>query len=236
MTRTVSKTGLALAAATLALAGGATLAHAQRGAGPAGDMTRAAMADHAGKMFERMDRNRNGTLDAADRAAHEAERFGKLDADGNGEVSKAEMQAGHDAAKARKAERRAAREGKAGDRLEQRFARLDTDGSGGLSQAEMAAARELREQRKGARGDRAEGREQRGAHEGGHRGGRHGKAMMHGLLRDADADGNHAVTRAEFDAAVARQFARIDTDGNGTASAAERKAAREAMRAQRKAG
>jgi len=63
------------------------------------------------------------------------------------------------------------------------------------------------------------GREARGM-----RGGR----VMHGM---ADTDGDKAVTRAEYDAALKAHFAKADADGNGAISAAEHTAARAAMRA-----
>ena len=65
----------------------------------------------------------------------------------------------------------------------------------------------------------------------GKRGGKHGgRDMIRGLVRQADADGDRVVTRAEFDRTVASHFAKMDSDGNGTVSAAERKAARLAMK------
>ena len=60
--------------------------------------------------------------------------------------------------------------------------------------------------------------------------------MARGMLRAADADNNRAITRAEFDAALMQRFARMDADGDGTVTAAERKAAREAMRQRRAQG
>ena len=54
--------------------------------------------------------------------------------------------------------------------------------------------------------------------------------MARGMMRGADVDGNRAVTRAEFDAALMQRFARMDADGDGNVTAAERKAARDAMR------
>lgn len=218
-------------AATLALAStaGATVAAAQSAERPAGDLTRAAFAERAGKMFDRMDANRDGRLDPADRAAHQAQRFGKLDADGNGEVSQAEMQAAQAARKAKMAERRSQREARGTERMERRFAMLDRDGSGGVSQAEMDAAREKRGEMRGQRGERREPqmRGKRGGKQLGQKGSMH---MIRGLIRQADADGDRIVTRAEFDRTVASHFARMDTDGNGTLTTTERKAARLAMK------
>ena len=53
------------------------------------------------------------------------------------------------------------------------------------------------------------------------------------MLRRADTNGDNAVSKAEFDAAVEARFAKVDTDGSGTITAEEREAAHTAMRAQR---
>lgn len=243
MTRLAPKFRFPLAAATVVLAcvGGATLASAQPGDRPMGDMTRAAFLEQAGKMFERMDLTRDGQLDAADRSAAQSQRFGKIDADGNGEVSKAEMHAAQEARKAKMTKR----ETRAAQMMDRRFAMLDKDGSGGVSQAEMAAAREqrgaMKRDHKGPGGEAREGRMgQRGermAEGRGKRGGKMGRGPgggMHELARTADVNQDRIVTRAEFDTAVAAHFAQMDADGNGTVTVAERKAARAAHMGERR--
>lgn len=233
----MNRKSFALAAATIALgASGAAYAQAPVRA-PAADLTRAAFAERANSVFERMDANRDGTINQADRAARQAERFARIDSNGDGEVSQAEMQASQDARKAKMAERRAAREAKSGDRMAQRFARLDTDGSGTISQAEMQAARakrgEARAERGAAGGEGMERRGMRGGHKAGHKaGGGRGMKMWGAVVRQADTNNDGAVTRAEFDSAVQAHFARLDTDGNGTVTAAERQASRAAAKAQ----
>ncbi len=229
------KPTLILSAAALTLAGTGSLV-AQDNARPdrAAPVTKAQFTERAGAMFARMDANSDGVIDAADREARQAQRFARLDSDGNGEVTQAEMQAARDQRQARVAERRAERmERRAERRVERsadRFTRLDSDGSGGVSQSEMAAAREQWAER------RAERRAERGtagqpaAERRGKRGMRGG--MMAGLVRQADADRDGTVTRAEFDAAVAAHFARIDANGDGTIEADERRTARQAMRAE----
>src|SRR3546814_16239011 len=58
--------------------------------------TRAEVQSKAAEMFARLDANKDGKLDAADRAAKRAERqakrFARLDADGDGSISKAEWE------------------------------------------------------------------------------------------------------------------------------------------------
>merc|ERR1739841_376323 len=149
-----------------------------------------------------MDANGDGVLDQADRAARQADRFAKLDANGDGEVSRAEIQTAREARAEQRRERRAARQD---TRKTDRFAALDTDASGGLSQDEWAAAR-------AQRGDRT-GAETRALPE--RRTAMRGRMMARGMMRGADADGNRAVTRAEFDAALMQRFTRMDADGDG---------------------
>ena len=93
--------GLSLAA--LALAGVAYSAHAMP-AGPGSDhtVTRADAMTRAGQMFDRMDANKDGKLDPADREAHRAAAFDRIDANKDGQISRAEFSAmepgmgGHD--------------------------------------------------------------------------------------------------------------------------------------------
>jgi len=233
------KLTLFLTAGALAL-GGAACAQAQAdtdgshwGHGPMGDVTLAQAQAKADQMFAKLDANGDGQLDQADRAAAQAKHFAAIDTDGNGEVTQAEMQAAHERMAAKRQARQEARGDKREANRDAHFAALDTDKSGGLSQAELEAAH------KGMRGAHpgdanAAGHEgHRGMHRGmhGHRG-MGGMAMAHGMLKMADADGNGAVTKAEFDAAVAKHFAAADTDGNGTVTKAERQAAHAAMRTQ----
>ena len=222
------KTILTLSAAAVALAG-ASLANAQRGDRPNPDAngdgvaTMAEVREHGSQMFAKLDVNGDGVINAEDRQAHHAERFAKADTDGDGELSQAEMKAMHEARKERRTERREARAGKREGRMAERFAKMDTDNSGGLSQDELRAMHE-------ARGERHEGR-RGGKHD--KRGG-HGMRGAHMMLKMADANGDKSVTRAEFEAGLAAHFAKVDADGNGAISAEERKAAHQAMRAERK--
>lgn len=217
-----TKITLALSAAAMTLTGGTVAIAQQQQRG--GDITKAQMLEMTGKMFERMDVNSDGKVDAADGDARKDAMFEKLDADSNGEVTQAEM------AKAREArqERREARAEKMREAGKDRFSMLDTDKSGGLSKEELAAGHEMRGKRGGGEG--MEGRDGRrgGHHKMGHRGKR---GMGMAMLKAADTNGDKAVTRAEFDAAVSAHFDRMDTDNSGTVTAAERQAAHEAMKA-----
>ena len=60
-------------------------------------------------MFERIDFNKDGKVDKADRDARMAERFKKMDTDGSGELSLAEMTAAREARQEKRAERMAMR-------------------------------------------------------------------------------------------------------------------------------
>lgn len=215
------KTYLGISVAALALTG-ATVALAQHGerhnpdTNGDGTITLAEMQAHGAEMFARMDANGDGVLDEADRGAHGSDMFAKADTNGDGELSPDELKAAHVARmehrEARRAERTEQREG----RMAEHFAKADTDKSGGLSQDELRAMHE-------ARGEHREGKRRHG---GEHRGGGGAKMMMH----MADTDGDKAITRAEFDNAIATHFAKMDADGDGSVSQAEREAAHKAMR------
>lgn len=215
--------GLSIAALALGASAAALADHHGDDRGPDADgdgvMTLKEVTAHSAQRFAHMDTDGNGVIDAADHAARKAGHFAKIDADGNGEVSKAEMQAAHEARRAQMAER-------GEQKHDAMFAKLDTDKSGGVSESEFAAmhgAREGHGKMDGMmRGGHAEGR-------GGHAEGRGGG--MH-MLKMADSNGDGAVTRAEFDAAVTAHFASADKDGSGSISKEEREAAHAAMRAQ----
>ena len=138
----------------------------------------------------------------------------KADADGDGIVTL-------DEAKAHSAERFAKMDANQdsaitkADRQAKMFEKLDADGSGGLSQAELEAGKEMRAERRGDRRGKRMGR----------RGGRDGGGMR--MLKRADTNNDEAVSREELDNMIDARFARIDTDGSGTITQAEREAAKE---------
>jgi hypothetical protein len=128
------------------------------------------------------------------------QRFDALDANRDGTVTVEER-------KAKRAEARDAMR-------ERMFARLDTDKNGAISKDEFKAPR--------PHGDRAQGdaRKHRGHH--GHMAGARGP--------DAAGVKGKPMTKTAFVDAGLSRFDRIDTDRDGKISAAEREAARKAMR------
>lgn len=220
------KLTLALSTAALVLSGAAAAqtAPAERPARAAKpDMTRAQAQARAEAMFDRMDANRDGTLDEADRAAMKSAMFDRLDTDRNGAISPAELAARGGDRGGMGQHRMAKREGapattdaQKAERRAQMFARIDTDRNGSLSRAELDAMQAVRAGKDGQMGHRM------GA------GMEHGGAGGHEGMMKMDA----TTTRQAF---VERALARFDTaDANrdGTVTQAERKAARETMRQQ----
>jgi hypothetical protein len=115
--------------------------------------TRAEVQAKATEMFARMDVNKDGKLDAADRAERQARMFERLDANKDGNISKAEWdQHGADRAakRAERGDKRAdAREGKRGMRGHHgkrgghrgmMMGKADTNGDKAISLAEFQTA------------------------------------------------------------------------------------------------
>lgn len=90
---------LGLALATAGIAGVAVAQAPAAGADPLGGktVTRAEAGTRAADMFAKLDLNRDGKLDQADKAARHGQMFDKLDTDKNGAVSRAEFAAAHQA-------------------------------------------------------------------------------------------------------------------------------------------
>lgn len=99
----MNKTHLAWGAAALALVGIAGTAVAQQAAhhmGKGGAMasatvTRAEAQTRAAAKFDRMDANKDGKLDAADRTARMDQHFDAMDTNKDGKIDRAEFMAGH---------------------------------------------------------------------------------------------------------------------------------------------
>ena len=129
-----------------------------------GVLTRAEAQASATQMFAKMDANKDGKLDAADRTVQHAERqakmFASLDADGNGSISKAEWDQ-HSADRAEKRAERGEKRAAAGEAGEGKrdvmrghhgkrgghhgmggrmMGKADTDGDKAISEAEFQTA------------------------------------------------------------------------------------------------
>jgi len=155
----------------LALTSGIALAAGQphdMGDHPTGDMTRAQAMQMANSHFDRMDVNKDGKLDRADREAMHArmasEMFDRTDANHDGMISRDEWNAG--------------------------------------------AAKMTQMHGQGMRG----------------------RPTMRHMGMMADADGDRAISRDEFQKRALEHFDRVDANHDGTISAAEREQAHAAMR------
>ena len=148
-----------------------------------------------------------GDMTRAQAEAKAGERFARMDVNGDGVINQADREA-----------RRAAM-----------VAKLDTDKDGTVSAEERAAAKAARAANRpeGAHAGKRHGGDHAGHKMGGKRGDRAG---MMGRMGDTNGDGT--ISKAEFTAAALKRFDAADADRNGTVTDAERKAAREAMRAQ----
>lgn len=222
-----------------------------RAAGPHAreTITRTQMESRLADRFAAADSNGDGSIDrgeaaafhAARRAERLSRRFERLDADGDGEISLAEREA----ARASRSERRrlrredmvvenrnmrgrvtpeqlaqlqpgtaqvAADEDRPADRRARRdaaWANADADGNGALSRSEFETLSSARHERRAAR-----------------RAGRFDRM-------DSDSDG--LVSPSEMSARALALFDRADADGDDIVTRAERRAARRAMREERRA-
>ena len=96
----MKKLALGLSLTALSIGGVAYAAHHD---GPDADgdrtVTRAEMQTHSAEMFAKMDVNKDGRIDQADRTVHEiamrSEHFTKLDTNKDGSISRAEFDAAH---------------------------------------------------------------------------------------------------------------------------------------------
>lgn len=213
------KLTLGLSVAALAIGGiayahgvdGADDHHAMMDADGNGVITRAEAQKAATEMFARMDVNKDGKLDQADReAAHAAMRekhFAALDTNGDGAISKAEFMAD---------------KGPGGPGMGDH----DMGAPGGPGMDEDGAGKDG----PGKHG----GHDGMGGHHGmGGHGGMGGGMMMMAKMADTNNDG--AISQAEFMAAATKHFDMADTNHDGQITKAEREAAHAAMKAQMKA-
>ena len=167
------------------------------------------------------DADGNGVLTRAEAQASATQMFAKMDANKDGKIDATDRAA-------RRAEMQA-----------KRFAALDANKDGSVSKAEWDQHGADRAAKRAERGDkRADAGEARGGKRGdamrghhgkrgGHGGGRHGG--MGGGWMKADANGDKAISQAEFTASALARFDRMDANKDGQVTAEERQAARRAM-------
>lgn len=252
--------GLVSFAVTASLLAIPAIANSHGGRDWSQPMTRAQMENRIAERFAAADADGSGAVSREEAAAYravrqaerQARRFARMDVDGDGEISIAER----DAAAAARMERRGVRrsdlmaehrdmraqvstedmarmaEGRAEsapvetrpsrrvmriERRNQAWQAADADGNGALNAAEfetMVAARRDRMRQRAA----AAGRPDRGTTR----------------FDRMDTDGDGALTLAEMSVRPLAMFARADADNDGVVTREERRAARQAMRAERR--
>ncbi len=161
-------------------------------------ITLAAVKAEADRIWERLDVNHDGKIDAADRDVRLLERFAASDTNHDGVISKDEFLAWAHAREARW--------------------HGDHPGAGGPPPPPPP----------GADGPLPPPPPPGHDHGGPHGPGHHPGAMVGAMLTGAamhDADSAGVITRAAFDAALAARFARIDTNHDGQLDRAELRAA-----------
>jgi hypothetical protein len=169
-----------------------------------------------GGIMAMADANKDGKISKAELTAALESRFAKLDADHDGQLTPKD------------------RDLRRQERAEKRFAAMDTDRNGQISKAEFMAAQQARaakwaEKRAETRGPdggpgaRGPGKWRRGPHRG---------PGVPGPMAEARRDG--VVTKAEFMAGPLAMFDRADTNKDGFVTADELRAARQAMRGERR--
>ena len=196
----VKKLIMGASISAIALAGGAALAFAGVSHGPGHG--RGGPGAHAAHMLQMADADNDSVLTSAEFDAHRAQMFARMDADSNGELTRDEMRQAH------------------AQMRQNRAARLDANADGSISRDEFLAPAIARFDRLDANNDgelsadeRPEPRHQGARHEG-RQEGRHGGHRGRGL-RMMDTDNSGTISRAEFDAAGAQMFARVDANNDG---------------------
>lgn len=119
------------------------------------------------------------------------------------------------------------------ERMQARFATADANGDGALAYEEFAAAGEAR---RDAFADRRHGGpdgDRRGRHDRGGMG-RAGAGLLF-IAYTADANGDEAVSQAEYNAAVLSHFDRADSNDDGIMTREEAQAHRQALRTEAQA-
>lgn len=169
-----------------------------------------ALAAPGGKMG---DADGNGVLTRVEAQTAATQMFAKMDANGDGKLDATD-----------RAAKRAEMQGK-------RFASLDANSDGSISKAEWdqhGADRAAKRTEKHADAGEA-GKGKRGHGMRGHHGKRGGHGM--GMMMKADANGDKAISQAEFQTAALARFDAADANKDGQVTAEERAAQRESWKA-----
>lgn len=223
-----------------------TIGNAQASGGWIGAMSRAQLEDRIAERFSAADADGSGALSreeaeayrAARRAARQARRFARIDSDGDGEISveernaaqirrierrgvrRSDMIADNSNMRARLSEselaplrqgrnRRAAQadaEAPAALSRDRAWREADADGNGSLNSEEFSALRAVRHERHAHR--------------------------RTSRFDDMDSNNDSQLSLAEFSARPRAMFTRADTDGDGVVTIDERRAMRDARRAE----
>lgn len=167
-------------------------------------------------MMMMADANKDGNITRAEATTAATQHFAKMDANKDGKIDQSDREA-------MRAQRQA-----------QRFDKLDANDDGSVSKDEFSAPRDggAMAGEAGERGPRDGMRD--GKRWGGKRGGHGGKGGM-GMMRDADTNGDKAISAAEFQTASLARFDKMDANKDGTVTKAEMDTAHETMKAERKA-
>jgi len=189
------------------------------------------MLPGAGRMFEKADTDKNGTLSEAEVLAVAEKAFERRDTNKDGAIDTADARPGkkgkghHGKDGGKRAERMLERldtdkDGKISQaemlaRATQTFQRLDTDGNGEVTKAEVDAKREaFREARKAFRAVKAKDGEAKDAARKALREARINRGGMR-MFERADADKNGTLTKAEMETAAIAMFKKRDRNGDG---------------------
>lgn len=186
------------------------------------------MLPGAGKMFDKADTDKSGTLSQAEVLASAETIFARRDTNKDGALDTADARPGK-GHHGKGGEQRAARmmdrldtdkDGKLSQdemlaRATRTFERLDTDKNGEVTKAEVNARREaFRDARKAFREVKATEGEARDAARAALRDARIDRMGLR-MFERADADKNGTLTKAEMETAAAAMFKQRDRDGDG---------------------